>query len=212
MVVRFGFKTEDVLYYTFTLKRLDDQPGIERALLHPTADEYDDWTEYKRLRAQKKASEGPDNDISLLQAIREMDGTHDGKSDATDDGEWVPETEVIERSRTPNIPNESEGTQDIDMVQSLTNLRPEKEEEQQEQDAEGSGGTEIEKAVSIRTFGCGQGVEHKELNAHETRSDGQERRSFYHEATSNAGSEGSAGGSESSSNQSKMGRDSGYYD
>ncbi|KAI9789573.1 MAG: hypothetical protein M1816_005980 [Peltula sp. TS41687] len=66
----------ETLYYTFRLKRQEDQAGIERALTHPTADEYDDWVDFRKIQEEKKAVEKATVDrLTILQAIKEMDGT-----------------------------------------------------------------------------------------------------------------------------------------
>ncbi|MCJ1378322.1 hypothetical protein MMC17_001419 [Xylographa soralifera] len=41
---------EDEWQYTFVLERYRDQAGLDRALCHPTADEMDDWRDYKQTR------------------------------------------------------------------------------------------------------------------------------------------------------------------
>jgi len=40
----------DQWQYTFTFERHDAQPGFDKALCHPTADEMDDWNDYKRMK------------------------------------------------------------------------------------------------------------------------------------------------------------------
>jgi len=42
---------------------------MERALLHPTADELDDWKDYHRVRAERRGSEV----VSLLFSDSELD-------------------------------------------------------------------------------------------------------------------------------------------
>ncbi|MCJ1397322.1 hypothetical protein MMC11_000514 [Xylographa trunciseda] len=41
---------EDEWQYTFVLERYRDQVGLDRAICHPTADEMDDWRDYKQTR------------------------------------------------------------------------------------------------------------------------------------------------------------------
>ncbi|MCJ1434142.1 hypothetical protein MMC27_003508 [Xylographa pallens] len=41
---------EDEWQYSFVLERYHDQAGLDRALCHPTADEMDDWRDYKQTR------------------------------------------------------------------------------------------------------------------------------------------------------------------
>ncbi|MCJ1387372.1 hypothetical protein MMC18_000215 [Xylographa bjoerkii] len=41
---------EDEWQYSFVLKRYRDQAGLDKALCHPTADEMDDWKDYKQTR------------------------------------------------------------------------------------------------------------------------------------------------------------------
>lgn len=36
--------------YNFTLERHDGQPGLEKVACHPSADEMDDWNDYKRMK------------------------------------------------------------------------------------------------------------------------------------------------------------------
>ena len=40
----------DEWLYTFTLERQDGQAPMDKALCHPTADEMDDWNDYKKVR------------------------------------------------------------------------------------------------------------------------------------------------------------------
>ena len=40
----------DEWQYTFTFERHDAQPGFDKALDHPTADQMDDWNDYKRTK------------------------------------------------------------------------------------------------------------------------------------------------------------------
>ena len=40
----------DEWLYTFTLERQDGQASMDKALSHPTADEMDDWNDYKDVR------------------------------------------------------------------------------------------------------------------------------------------------------------------
>ena len=49
---------KDRWIYTFQLARLIDPPqeGIEAALAHPTADEMDDWKDYRREKAKEKGA------------------------------------------------------------------------------------------------------------------------------------------------------------
>lgn len=79
----------ETLYYTFRLRRREDQTGIEKALTHPTADEYDDWVDYRRTQEEKKAAEKATVDrLTILQAIKEMDGTSEDH-DVVDEDDWM---------------------------------------------------------------------------------------------------------------------------
>ena len=78
-VVGHGFKTVgNNTYFTFELKRAANQTDLEKALVHPTADEYDDWMDYNRTREDQRAVKRAEVDhITLLRAINEMDGSQD---------------------------------------------------------------------------------------------------------------------------------------
>jgi hypothetical protein len=45
---------DDDWQYTFTFSRHPDQAEAERALCHPTADELDDFNDYKKMKADWK--------------------------------------------------------------------------------------------------------------------------------------------------------------
>ena len=87
-VVGHGFKTvRNSTCFTFELKRAANQPDLEKALVHPTADEYDDWMDYNRTRDEQRAAERAEVDhITLLRAINEMDGSQDTCSQRL--GQW----------------------------------------------------------------------------------------------------------------------------
>ena len=55
-------KGKDEHAFTFHLRRLDDQPGMEKALLRPASDELDDWKDYLY---SKHAQQG--SDLTSLQ-------------------------------------------------------------------------------------------------------------------------------------------------
>ena len=51
-------KGRDQWVYTFQLARQVDPPqdSIDKALMHPTADEMDDWKDYRRAKANEKGT------------------------------------------------------------------------------------------------------------------------------------------------------------
>ena len=50
-------KGQDEHVFTFRLRRLDNQAGIDRALLHPTSDELDDWEDYQHAKHEQRGSD-----------------------------------------------------------------------------------------------------------------------------------------------------------
>ena len=60
---------EDEWQYSFVLERYHDQAGLDRALWHPTADEMDDWRDYKQTRD----SSSDDNNNGPSPAFQEGD-------------------------------------------------------------------------------------------------------------------------------------------
>lgn len=52
-------KRGDEWVYVFNLERSRDQPGIEKALAHPTADEMDDWNEFQHQEQKRAESHTP---------------------------------------------------------------------------------------------------------------------------------------------------------
>ncbi|KAI9875977.1 MAG: hypothetical protein M1830_007618 [Pleopsidium flavum] len=60
---------KDEWQFTFELRRALNQPYMQRALCHPTADELDDWKDYQRVKAERRGSDV----VSLLFGDSEMD-------------------------------------------------------------------------------------------------------------------------------------------
>lgn len=90
-MVGYGLKrVGDTLQYTFRLRRREDQIGLERALTHPTADEYDDWMDYRKTQKERKVvmtTVGADR-RPLPRTNKEMDGTSEDHS-MEDEDDWV---------------------------------------------------------------------------------------------------------------------------
>ncbi|KAI9840232.1 MAG: hypothetical protein M1838_004153, partial [Thelocarpon superellum] len=80
-------KTDGITHFTFELTRAGDQPGMARAQLHPNADEYDDWTDYVKYKAESKEA----NALALLnQTDGEMDadgGENEDESESENEAE-----------------------------------------------------------------------------------------------------------------------------
>lgn len=81
-------------FFTFRLRRRPDQPGIDRALIHPTPDEWDDWVDCREIQDEKKnavaAKAARLDHLTLIRVIHEMDGTHEEPIlDDDDEDDWI---------------------------------------------------------------------------------------------------------------------------
>ena len=50
-------KSKDEHLFTFWLRRLNNQASIDKALLHPTSDELDDWEDYQHAKHTQRGSD-----------------------------------------------------------------------------------------------------------------------------------------------------------
>ncbi len=82
-IVGVGIKTVgNSSCFTFELKRSLNQAPLDLALSHPTADEHDDWVDYRKVQEENKAVEKAKGEqVTLLQVINEMDGSQDRRAD-----------------------------------------------------------------------------------------------------------------------------------
>lgn len=80
-VIGYGIKLskneadEDVWTYTFTLQRECQQASIKEALCHPTADELDDFRDYRRAKA---AGEIPELTVEVFSSAASLLTIRDG--------------------------------------------------------------------------------------------------------------------------------------
>ncbi|MCJ1309312.1 hypothetical protein MMC25_002971 [Agyrium rufum] len=67
---------KDVWLYTFDLRRIKEQPAIQKALAHPAADEMDDWNEYLRFKAEmmemKEMDRAQAGQVSFLEIMNQI--------------------------------------------------------------------------------------------------------------------------------------------
>ncbi|KAI9823387.1 MAG: hypothetical protein M1826_007743 [Phylliscum demangeonii] len=109
-VVGHGLKREEeTVHYTFRLRREGNQVQMEKALAHPTAEEYDDWLDYRTCQddqRQRAAARAETERLIHLHSISEMDGVNDCRMSLDemedDDREWSTEEFIGGRDyRTP---------------------------------------------------------------------------------------------------------------
>ncbi len=77
-VIGYGVKLntiqKDEWVYTFRLRREDGQPSLEKALRHPTAEEYSGWKAYKKDKeGREEARVSPTTPLAeLVSPVKDM--------------------------------------------------------------------------------------------------------------------------------------------